>query len=108
MNIQVSHTTISNWCTRFAPLFQNIALQLIPMLDFNSYEWHADETVVKIQGVKHYLWLIVYSDTRFVLGFHLPPHRNSPQAFSLLHAVKDMGRLGAIVSDRYSANKVPV
>ncbi len=24
MNIQVSHTTISNWCTRFAPMFQNI------------------------------------------------------------------------------------
>lgn len=38
MNIQVSHTTISNWCTRFAPMFQNIVLQLIPMPDFNSDE----------------------------------------------------------------------
>ena len=50
MNVRVSHTTISNWCTRFAPMFQNIAIQLIPALNFNSDEWHADETVVKIQG----------------------------------------------------------
>ena len=38
MNIQMSHTTISNWGTRFAPMFQNIALQLIPALNFNSNE----------------------------------------------------------------------
>lgn len=108
MNIHVSHTTVSNWCTRFAPLFQNIAIQLIPMLNFNSDEWHADETVVNVAGVKHYLWLIVDGETRFVLGFHLSPHRDSPQAFSLLNAVKDMGRPGAVVSDRYSAYMVPV
>ena len=38
MNLQVFHTTISNWCTRFAPMFQNIAIQLIPALNFNSDE----------------------------------------------------------------------
>ena len=32
-----------------------------------------DETVVKIQGKKHYLWLIVDAETRFVLG--VSPHR---------------------------------
>ena len=75
MKIQVSHTTIGNWCTRFAPLFQNVAIQLIPALKFNSNEGHADETVVKIQGKRHYLWLIVDTETRFVLGVHLSPHR---------------------------------
>ena len=73
MNVQVSHTTIRNWCTRFAPLFQNISIQLIPAL--NSDEWHTDETVVKIQGKKYYLWLILDSETRFVLGFHLDRHK---------------------------------
>ena len=68
MNIRVSHTTISNWCTHLAPMFQNIAIQLIPALNFNSDEWHADETVVKIQGKKYYLWLILDSKTRFVLA----------------------------------------
>ena len=76
-NIKVSHTTISNWCKQFAPLFHNISLELVPLLNFNSDEWHADETVVKILGKKHYIWFIVDSETRFVLGFHLSPHRNS-------------------------------
>jgi rubredoxin len=98
MNIQVSHTTISNWCTKFAPLFQNIALELMPTLNFNSDEWHADETVVKIRGMKYYLWLIVDSETRFVLSFHLSRHRDSPQAFSLLNSVKHLGKPGAIVT----------
>jgi len=108
MNVQVSHTTISNWRTHFAPMFQNIAIQLIPALNFNSDEWHADETVVKIQGVKYYLWLILDSETRFVLGFHLDRHRDSPQAFTILEAVKPMGTPQAIVSDRYFAYQMPV
>lgn len=108
MNIHVSHTTIGNWCTRFAPLFQNIAIELIPALNFNSDEWHADETVVKIQGVKHYLWLIVDAETRFVLGFHLSSRRDSPQAFTLLNSVKTLGKPQAIVTDRYSAYKASV
>ncbi len=107
-NIKVSHTSVSNWCREFAPLFHNISLELIPMLDFNSDEWHTDETVVKIAGIKHYIWFIVDSETRFVLGFHLSPHRDSPQAFTLLNSVKDLGKPKTIVSDRYSAYKVPV
>lgn len=106
--INVSHTTISNWCKQFAPLFQNISLELIPMLNFDSDEWHTDETVIKIQGKKYYIWFIIDAETRFIIGFHLSPHRNSPQAFTLLNAVKDMGKPTAIVSDRYSAYKVPI
>lgn len=107
-NIKVSHTTISNWCTSFAPLFDNMRIQLLPFLDLNSDEWHADETVVKIAGVKHYLWFLVDSETRFVIGFHLSPHRDSPQAVSVLNEAKTHGTPSAIVSDRYSAYKVPM
>lgn len=107
-NIKVSHVTISNWCKKFAPLFNNIALSLMPSMDFNSDEWHTDETVVKIEGRKYYLWFIIDSETRFVLGFHLSPYRNSPQAFALLNSVKALGKPKTIVSDRYSAYKVPV
>lgn len=108
-NVSVSHTTISNWCTRFAPLFQNIALELVPALDFNSDEWHADETIVKIAGLKHYLWFIIDAETRFVLGFHLSPYRNSPQAFSLIQQTSSLpGKPVAVVTDRYAAYKQPV
>lgn len=107
-NIKVSHTTISNWCSNFAPLFDDMRLQLLPMLDFDSDEWHADETVVKVAGVKHYLWFVVDSETRFVIGFHLSPHRNSPQAVSVLNEAKKLGTPKSIVSDRYSAYNVPI
>jgi len=107
-NINISHVTISNWCTKFAPMFDDMRIQLLPMLDFDSDEWHADETVVKIAGVKHYIWFVVDSETRFVIGFHLSPHRDSPQTVAVLNEVKSHGTPQAIVSDRYSAYKVPV
>ena len=107
-NIKASHTTVSNWCVKFAPMFDDMRIQLVPLLDLNSDEWHADETVVKIAGVKHYIWFIIDRETRFVIGFHLSPHRDSPQAVSLFSEVVKLGKPSAIVSDRYSAYKVPV
>jgi transposase-like protein len=83
-NIKVSHTSIANWCTHFAPLFDNMRIRLLPFLDLNSDEWHTDETVIKVAGINHYLWFVIDSETRFIIGFHLSPHRDSPQAFSLL------------------------
>jgi len=102
-NVKVSHQTISDWCKKFAPMWQNIALELIPALDFNSDEWHADETVVKINGVKHYIWFVIDSETRFVLGFHLSPRRASSQAFTTFESVKHLGKPNSIVTDRYYA-----
>ncbi len=89
-------------------MFQNIAIPPIPSLNFKSGEWHADETVVKIHSVMHYLWLILDSETRFVLGFRLSPHRDIPQAFTLPEAVKPMGTPQAIVIGRYFAYQMPV
>lgn len=106
-NIKVSHTTISNWCVKFAPMFDDMRIQLMPLLNFDSDEWHADETVVKIAGVKHYIWFIIDSKTRFVIGFRLSPHRDLPQAVSLFNEARKHGNPSAIVSDRYSAYKIP-
>ena len=89
-------------------MFDDMRIQLVSLLDLNSDEWHADETVVKIAGVKHYIWFIIDSETRFVIGFHLFPHRDSPQAVSLFSEAVKLGKPSAVVSDRYSAYKVPV
>ena len=99
-NIKLSHVTIADWCKKFAPILNSISLKLTPMMDFNSDEWHADETVVKINGKKHYIWFIIDSETRFVLGFHLSPYRDSSQAHSLFSYVAPMGNPQSIVSDR--------
>ena len=106
-NIKVSHTTISNWCVKFTSMFDDMRIQPVPLLDLNSDEWHADETIVKVAGVEHYIWFIIDSETRFVIGFHLSPHRDSPQAVSLFSEAAKLGKPSAIVSDRYSAYKVP-
>ena len=83
-NIKVSHTTISNWCVKFAPMFDDMRIQPVPLLDLNSDEWHADETIVKVAGVEHYIWFIIDSETRFVIGFHLvTSQRFSAGGFSI-------------------------
>ena len=107
-NIKVSHTTISNWCSKFAPLFDDMRIELLPMLDLNSDEWHGDETYVKIAGVNYYLWFIIDSETRFVIGFNLSPRRDSPSAVSVIAEARSVGTPESFVTDRYSAYKVPV
>lgn len=49
-----------------------------------------DETIVKFTGVRHYLWFVVDSETRFIVGFHLSPHRDSLQDLSLLNGESPM------------------
>jgi transposase-like protein len=77
-------------------------------MNFDSDEWHADETVVKISGKKYYIWFIIDSETRFVLGFHLLPYRDSKQSFTIFNSVKDLGTVNSIVSNRYSTYNVPI
>ena len=66
-NIKVSHVTVSDWCKKFAPIFHSKMLTLMPAMNFDSDEWHADETVVKISGEKYYIWFIIDSETRLSL-----------------------------------------
>jgi transposase-like protein len=73
-------------------MFDNMRIHLMPLLDLGSDEWHADETVVKIAGVKHYIWFIVDSKTRFVIGYHLSPYRDSPQTVSLFDEARKHGK----------------
>ena len=70
-NIKVSHVTIANWSNKFAPFFKLKADKFKHQVDLQSDDWHADETVVFINGIKHYLWLVIDSETRFIVSFHL-------------------------------------
>lgn len=106
--VKVSHTTISNWCTKFAPLFDDMRLELLPLLDLSSDEWHGDETYVKIAGVNYYLWFVVDSETRFVIGYNLSPHRDSPSAVSVISEAASHGTPERFVTDRYSAYRQPI
>lgn len=56
-----------------------------PALDLKSDTWHADETFLKINGVEHYLWILIDSETRFVISFILSDKRDSSSAYMLFH-----------------------
>ena len=101
MNIKVSHVTIASWTKKFAPIFKKIYDNIFSSIHLSdSDEWHADETVVFINGKKHYLWLVIDSETRLIISYHLTPSRDSEQAYSTLNSSKKVGTPNSIVSDR--------
>ena len=103
-NVKVSHVTIAAWTKKFAPYFQAKQQMFIKHINVDgSDEWHVDETVVFINGIRHYIWFVIDSETRFVISYHLSRSRNSSQAFKVLNAAKAFGDPQAIVSDRLAS-----
>jgi putative transposase len=54
--IMVSHETVRQWARKFG---QDFANQIRRRLPAAGDKWHLDEVVVKIAGVKHWLWRAV-------------------------------------------------
>ncbi len=109
MNIKVSHVTISKWIKKFDKYFKSISDVLTSDLYLgDSDEWHADETVVKINGNKHYLWVCIDSETRFVTSWNLNKSRGSECAFSLFKRAKTFGSPKSIVTDGLPSYIEPV
>lgn len=99
MNIKVSHVTICKWIKKFDKYFKSISDELTTNLYLgDSDEWHADETVVKINGKKHYLWICIDSETRFITSWNLNKFRGSKCAFSLSKKAKTFGSPKSIVT----------
>ena len=98
--IKVSHVTIASWTNKFAPFFKNKADKFKETLDLNSDDWHADETVVFINGERYYLWLAIDSETRFILAFHLTKSRSEESAFTLINQAKEFGSPLNFITDR--------
>src|SRR5215203_1906926 len=57
--IVVSHETIRQWGLKFGQAFANQIRRRLPCA---GDKWHLDEVVVKIAGVKHWLWRAVDQD----------------------------------------------
>ena len=106
-NVKISHVSVAQWCVKFAPVFNSLSLSFLPLMDFNSDEWHADETVVKVKGKKYYLWFVIDAETRFLLGFYLSD-RSASSAHAVLSSVKSLGSPRSVVTDNWDAYKVAV
>ena len=99
--IKVSHVTIASWTNKFAPFFK--ADKFKASLNLQSDDWHADETVVFINGERYYLWLAIDSETRFILAFHLTKSRSSDSAYTLVNEAKKFGEPVSFITDRLHA-----
>ena len=109
-NISVSHISIYRWIRYFSAFFKSVSKFLIQKANLKSDEWHADETYIKIKGIKHYLWILLDSETRVVIAFYLSDLRNSSSAYKLFR--KSLNSTNAepitIVTDRLSAYNMPI
>ena len=67
-NISISHQQVANYC-------KTAAICVKPFVDQYPYEkgdvFTADETYIKIRGIKNYVWLIMNAATRSIIGY--PP-----------------------------------
>ena len=79
--IIVSHETVRQWARKFGQQFANQIRRRLPRV---GDKWHLDEVVLKIGGVKHWLWRAV-DQTGVVLDV-LVQRRRDKQAAKRLPA----------------------
>ena len=70
--ISISHQMVANYC-------KTAAVCIKPFVDTYPYEkgssFVADETYIKVRGIKGYIWLIINAATRAVIGYQVSDNR---------------------------------
>src|SRR6478736_2160133 len=84
--IIVSHETVRQWARKFGQQFANQIRRRLPRV---GDKWHLDEVVLKIAGVKHWLWRAV-DQTGIVLDVLVPtPTRHASRQGAIAQAAKE-------------------
>src|SRR5579859_2618659 len=78
--ITVSHETVRQWAMKFGQAFARLVRRRLPCA---GDKWHLDEVVIKIAGVKHWLWRAV-DQTGMVLDILVQSRRDTQAAKRLL------------------------
>ena len=110
MSVSVSHVSIYRWIRHFAPFFKTISNFLLQNANLQSDEWHADETYIKIKGQQHLLWILMDSETRVVIAFHLSSVRDSNTALTLFEKSRNITDASpfTIITDGLDAYNMPI
>ena len=103
-NISISHQQIANYC-------KTAAVCIKPFVNQYPYEknevFTADETYIKVRGVKTYVWLIMNAATRSILGYHVSDNRGvGPCILAMRMAFQGLNKLPKnfkFIADGYSA-----
>ena len=103
-NICISHQQIANYC-------KTAAICVKPFVDNYDYKpgtvQTADETYIKIRGVKAYIWFIMDAASRSILGYRVSDNRGvGPCILAMRMALKHFKELPEkfkFIADGYSA-----
>ncbi len=102
--ITISHQQVANY-------LKTAALCVKPFVDNYNYDvgnvFTADETYIKIRGIKGYIWFIMDAAKRSIIGYQVSDNRGvGPCILSMRMALKHLKELPAkfkFIADGYSA-----
>ena len=103
-NISISHQQIANYC-------KTAAICIKPFVDNYDYKpgntFTADETYIKIRGIKAYIWFIMDAASRSILGYQVSDNRSvGPCILTMRMAFrqfKELPKNFQFIADGYSA-----
>ena len=103
-NIQISHQQIANYC-------KTAAICIKPFVDQYPYRkeeaFVADETYIKVRGIKTYVWLIMNAACRSIIGYQVSDNRGvGPCILAMRMAFQGLKKLPEnfkFIADGYSA-----
>ena len=102
--VSISHQQVANYC-------KTAAICVKPFVDTYPYKkgltFTADETYIKVRGIKGYVWLIIDAVTRAVIGYQLSDNRSvGPCIMAMRMAfqhLKELPENFRFIADGYSA-----
>lgn len=103
-NICISHQQIANYC-------KTAAFCIKPFVDRYDYKpgkvFTADETYIKVRGIKAYIWFIMDAASRSILGYQVSDNRSvGPCILAMRMAFqhfKELPKNFKFIADGYSA-----
>lgn len=103
-NIEVSHTMVANYCKTAASVIK-------PFVDHYDYPksntFVADETYIKVRGIKGYIWFIMDAISRSIIGYQVSDSRSvGPCILAMRMAfskIKNLPKHFKFIADGYSA-----
>lgn len=103
--VDISHTMVNNYAKTAAVLIR----PFVDSFDYNpSNELAADETYIKIKGVKAYVWFITDKVSRSILGYQVSTSRDVGPCILTMRMAFDKfkefpGKALKFIADGYSA-----
>ena len=102
--VQISHQQVANFC-------KTTAMCIKPFVDNYDYQpgstFTADETYIKVRGVKGYVWLIMDAAKRSIIGYQTSDNRGvGPCILAMRMALRNLKKLPEnfrFIADGYSA-----